>query len=57
MKAIKSPTVTALVKASMFTQANLFSDVEQEYNRIREYDEKMKQLQNRAHAPYVPPLY
>lgn len=43
--AIKAPTISALARASLITQANLALKVEQENLRIIEHDKKRRELQ------------
>ncbi|MGA8084922.1 MAG: hypothetical protein WB988_23970, partial [Candidatus Nitrosopolaris sp.] len=42
---LKAPTVTALAKACLYTQCNLYLEGERKNLEIIEYDKKMKQLQ------------
>lgn len=57
---LKAPSVTALAKASLYTQANQYLLTERENNRIIEYDKKRKELQALTGPsqvfPNLPPL-
>lgn len=56
---IRAPTVTALAKACLYTQTNLYHMIEQQNLEIVEYDKKLKQLQaitGPSKFPNLPPL-
>ncbi|MGC2684589.1 MAG: hypothetical protein WA323_22240 [Candidatus Nitrosopolaris sp.] len=42
---IKSPTVSALAKASMYTQVNQFLMIAQKNTELLEHDKRMRRLQ------------
>jgi hypothetical protein len=54
MGTIRQPTVSALAKACLYTQCNLFTLIEQQNQSAMEYDKRMKELQESIARNRVP---